>query len=111
MAIPTKKGLPANMPQPEIVSRNGSYVAYLRMQERVGAFRDFLREYGQTTEQQEWIAAKLMGRWRSGSPLVLAPKKDDPELGADTSDTTTSMMELWTPSVTAGAFVLWPYSR
>ena len=24
-----------------------------------------------------------MGRWRSGAPLVLAPDKDDPELGAD----------------------------
>jgi deferrochelatase/peroxidase EfeB len=24
-----------------------------------------------------------MGRWRSGAPLVLAPNKDDPELGAD----------------------------
>ena len=29
------------------------------------------------------IAAKLMGRWRSGAPLVLAPDKDDPALGAD----------------------------
>ena len=29
------------------------------------------------------MAAKLMGRWRSGAPLVLAPKADDPALGAD----------------------------
>ena len=29
------------------------------------------------------VAAKLMGRWRSGAPLVLAPNKDDPQLGAD----------------------------
>ena len=29
------------------------------------------------------LAAKLMGRWRSGAPLVLAPNKDDPALGAD----------------------------
>ncbi|MBV9230114.1 MAG: peroxidase, partial [Chloroflexi bacterium] len=28
-------------------------------------------------------AAKLMGRWRSGAPLVLAPQQDDPELVAD----------------------------
>jgi len=34
-------------------------------------------------EEQEFVAAKLMGRWRSGAPLVLAPDKDDPELGAD----------------------------
>jgi deferrochelatase/peroxidase EfeB len=29
------------------------------------------------------MAAKLMGRWRSGAPLVLSPDRDDPELGAD----------------------------
>ena len=32
---------------------------------------------------QELLAAKFMGRWRGGAPLVLAPDKDDPELGAD----------------------------
>jgi deferrochelatase/peroxidase EfeB len=71
------------LPQPEILSRNGSYVAYLKLEEHVGAFRDFLRKGGRSHEQQELLAAKLMGRWRSGAPLVLAPKKDDPELGAD----------------------------
>ena len=70
-------------PQPEILSRNGSYLTYLRMEEHVGAFRDFLRQHGKTREEQELIAAKLMGRWRSGAPLVLAPQKDDPALGAD----------------------------
>jgi deferrochelatase/peroxidase EfeB len=49
----------------------------------VGRFRDFLRRHGQTREEQELVAAKLMGRWRSGAPLVLAPEKDDPTLGAD----------------------------
>jgi Dyp-type peroxidase family len=78
-----EEGPAAGMPQPEILSRNGSYVAYLKMEEHVGAFRDFLRAHGETPEQQELIAAKLMGRWRSGAPLVLAPDKDDPELGAD----------------------------
>jgi len=71
------------MPQPETLSRNGSYLAYLRLQEHVGAFRDFLRQQGQTREEQELVAAKLMGRWRSGAPLVLAPQKDDPALGRD----------------------------
>ena len=71
------------MPQPETLFRNGSYLAYLRLQEHVGAFRDFLREQGQTRDEQELVAAKLMGRWRSGAPLVLAPEKDDPALGVD----------------------------
>jgi deferrochelatase/peroxidase EfeB len=29
------------------------------------------------------IAAKMVGRWRSGAPLVLAPDRDNPELGED----------------------------
>src|SRR5277367_357997 len=71
------------LPQPEILSRNGSYMAYRRLEEHVGKFRDFLREHGKTPEEQELVAAKFMGRWRSGAPLVLAPDKDDPALGAD----------------------------
>jgi deferrochelatase/peroxidase EfeB len=71
------------IPQPEILTRNGSYLAYLMMEEHVGRFRDFLRQNGATPEEQELVAAKLMGRWRSGAPLVLAPEKDDPELGGD----------------------------
>jgi deferrochelatase/peroxidase EfeB len=71
------------VPKPEILTRNGSYLAYLMMQEHVGRFRDFLRQNGATPDEQELVAAKLMGRWRSGAPLVLAPEKDDPELGGD----------------------------
>ena len=72
------------LPQPEALSRNGTFMAYRRLQEHVGAFRDFLRQHGgPTAEGQELIAAKLMGRWRSGAPLILAPEKDDPALAAD----------------------------
>ncbi len=71
------------LPQPELLTQNGSYVAYVKLEEHVAAFRDFLRQHGSTREEQELVAAKLMGRWRSGAPLVLAPRKDDPELGAD----------------------------
>jgi Dyp-type peroxidase family len=83
LGYPDEDGPPANLPQPEILSRNGSYMAYRRLQEHVGKFREFLRQQGRTPEEQELIAAKLMGRWRSGAPLVLAPDKDDPALGAD----------------------------
>ena len=78
LGYPDEDGHVASQPEPEILRRNGSYVAYRRLEEHVGAFRDFLREHGQTPEEQELIAAKLMGRWRSGAPLVLAPDKDDP---------------------------------
>ena len=83
LGYPDETGLLAPLPQPEILSRNGSYLAYFRLQEHVGTFRDFLQQHGKTAEEQELVAAKLMGRWRSGAPLALAPKKDDPELGKD----------------------------
>ena len=84
LGYPDEEGPPPKLPQPEILSRNGSYMAYRRLQQHVGAFRDFLREQGgPTADEQELLAAKLMGRWRSGAPLVLAPDKDDPSLADD----------------------------
>jgi Dyp-type peroxidase family len=84
LGYPDEDGPPPKLPQPEILSRNGSYMAYRRLQQHVGAFRDFLREQGgPAPEDQELLAAKLMGRWRSGAPLVLAPEKDDPAIAAD----------------------------
>ncbi|TXI54376.1 Dyp-type peroxidase [Mycolicibacterium mageritense] len=68
---------------PEALSRNGSYLAYRRLEEHVGLFRNYLKQNADTPEGEELLAAKLMGRWRSGAPLVLAPAHDDPELGAD----------------------------
>lgn len=78
-----ESGPPLDLPQPESLSRNGTFMAYRRLREHVGRFRDFLAEHGETADDQELLAAKLMGRWRSGAPLVLAPETDDPELGAD----------------------------
>jgi hypothetical protein len=53
------------------------------LQEHVGLFRDYIREKAETPDDEELLAAKFMGRWRSGASLVLAPEHDDPELGAD----------------------------
>ncbi|WP_433592753.1 Dyp-type peroxidase [Nocardia sp. CA-145437] len=85
LGYPDERGEPKEQPRPEVLSRNGTFMAYRRLREHVGRFRDFLAEHGATADEQEMVAAKLMGRWRSGAPLVLAPETDDPELGADLS--------------------------
>lgn len=82
LGYPDESGQPYPMPDAK-VANNGSYLAYRRLEEHVGKFRDFLAAHAETRDEQELIAAKLMGRWRSGAPLTLAPEKDDPELGAD----------------------------
>lgn len=71
------------MPRPEILGRNGTFVAIRKLQTRVAAFRQYLRAHAKSPEEEEWLSAKFVGRWPSGAPLVLAPERDDPELGAD----------------------------
>jgi Dyp-type peroxidase family len=71
------------MPRPEVLGRNGSYVVFRKLHQRVAAFRQYLKENAGSPDEQELLAAKMMGRWRSGAPLALSPTRDDPELGAD----------------------------
>ena len=68
---------------PEIVGRNGTYVAVRKLHQRVADFRKFLKASSNNADEEELLAAKMMGRWRSGAPLALCPFHDDPELGAD----------------------------
>src|SRR5258705_11401130 len=83
LGYPGEAGVPLQMPQPDILGRNGTYVGLRKYQSRVGAFNRFLRANGNTEEERELLAAKLVGRWRSGAPLTLAPEVDNPTLGAD----------------------------
>jgi Dyp-type peroxidase family len=83
LGYPGEGGVSPPMPQPDILGRNGTYVGFRKYQSRVGAFNRFLRANGSTEEEQELVAAKLVGRWRSGAPLTLAPDVDNPALGAD----------------------------
>jgi Dyp-type peroxidase family len=78
-----EKGSMPRMPQPEVLGRNGCYVAYRKLYEDVAAFRRYLAQNSASLDEQELLAAKMMGRWRSGAPLALCPVHDDPELGAD----------------------------
>ncbi len=73
------------MPQPDVLGRNGTYAVFRKLHERVAAFRQYLRTNSEHDAQEELLAAKMMGRWRSGAPLALAPEHDDPQLGADPS--------------------------
>jgi deferrochelatase/peroxidase EfeB len=84
LGYPDESGVTVPLPFPEVLTKNGSFLAYRKMQEHVGRFRDYLKANGNTVEEQELVAAKLMGRWRkTGAPLVLSPDKDDKELGFD----------------------------
>jgi len=83
MGYPDELGETATSPEPEQLRRNGTFLAFRKFHTRVAEFRKYLREQASSPEEEELIAAKMVGRWRSGAPLVLAPEYDDPKLGAD----------------------------
>lgn len=70
---PDEDGQVVTEPTPLLV-QNGSYVVHRKLQQHVGRFRESLlnaaRESGL---DKELVAAKVVGRWRDGVPLVLSP--------------------------------------
>jgi Dyp-type peroxidase family len=83
MGYPDELGTTATGPEPEVLRRNGTFLALRIFHMKVAAFRSYLREQASSPAEEELIAAKMVGRWRSGAPLVLAPDRENPELGGD----------------------------
>lgn len=83
MGYPDEQGAIASQPSPDALRINGTFAAMRKFHANVAAFRTYLRDNSSGPEDEELLAAKMVGRWRSGAPLVLAPEHDDPELGAD----------------------------
>jgi Dyp-type peroxidase family len=76
-------------PDPPELRLNGTYVVFRKLYQDVAAFRRYLATaakglYGSDDQyHQELVAAKMMGRWRSGCPVDLSPDKDDPTIADD----------------------------
>jgi Dyp-type peroxidase family len=65
-------------PDPRLV-RNGTYVVYRELEQDVGRFRRGLKTAAQACDLPvELVAAKVVGRWRDGTPLELSPDYDPP---------------------------------
>lgn len=68
------------------VGRNGSYLVFRQLAQNVRGFWRYLDGATRTADGAEdpaarlRLGAKLVGRWPSGAPLVLAPDADEPAL-------------------------------
>ncbi|MGA8210905.1 MAG: peroxidase, partial [Nocardioidaceae bacterium] len=75
LGFPDEDGQTNEGPDPRLM-RHGTFVVYRRLQQRVGEFRRMLGEASDLTGlPPELVAAKLVGRWRDGTPLELAPDR------------------------------------
>ena len=69
---------------PAPFDRNASFMVWRKLHQDVAGFRAQLAEQAERLQlDEELVAAKLVGRWRDGSPLVLRPDAPDPQLGND----------------------------
>lgn len=76
-------GLP---PPPRDFGRNGSFLVIRQFEQHVDTFNDYCKKAAalaasQTGNQaitQDWVAAKMLGRWQNGSSLVRNPDHPGP---------------------------------
>ena len=65
---------------------HGSYVVYRKLQQDVAAFWQFVKREADRSGgvddpcRMVWLAARMVGRWPSGTALMLSPEADDPKL-------------------------------
>lgn len=94
-----------SLPDPPVLGKNGAFNAYRVLEQDVAAFEAFLdraagqlldnpaanellpagseaafgRQVSRLEAMREVVAAKLMGRWRNGTPLELSPHSPAPQ--------------------------------
>jgi Dyp-type peroxidase family len=76
-------GGPPPAPAPPL-HRNGTFMVWRKLRQDVAGFRAFVA--GAATDTglgADVVAAKVLGRWPDGSPLVLRPQSGDKRLGND----------------------------
>jgi Dyp-type peroxidase family len=62
------------------LGRNGSFLVVRQVAQHVAQLWRHLDEVTHDPVESDKLAAKLIGRWKSGAPVVLAPDADDPTL-------------------------------
>jgi Dyp-type peroxidase family len=67
------------------LGRNGSYLVFRQLHQEVRSFWQHLEQVSQNSQERLKLAAKIVGRWPSGAPLVESPDDDAPDL-ADKND-------------------------
>ena len=78
------------VPQPDALGRNGTYVVFRKLHQTWPRSAGTCSDHAAGAEEQELLAAKFVGRWRSGAPLVLRPSTTIPSWAPTRPATTPS---------------------
>ena len=72
---PDTEGTPARD-----LGKNGTYLVFRQLAQNVPAFWQFMQAQTDDADAAIRLASKMVGRWPSGAPLVLAAETDDPNM-------------------------------
>jgi len=83
LGLEDEDGQPSGPPDGAL-GRNGTFMVWRKLRQDVPAFRRYLRDAARGYPGgEELLAAKIVGRWRDGTPLVLSPAAPDPAISGD----------------------------
>ncbi|HEY6189188.1 MAG TPA: Dyp-type peroxidase [Pyrinomonadaceae bacterium] len=78
----TKPGKPSEAGP--VWGKDGSFFVVRRLRQNVEGFHRFLEVQAQALGiSSDLLGAKLVGRWKSGAPILREPDHDEPRLGSD----------------------------
>lgn len=84
LGYPDEENVPPGAPTPDELAVNGSFLVYRKLRQDVAGFRAQLARAAQLYPgDEELLAAKIVGRWRDGTPLDVSPARPDPVIVAD----------------------------
>ena len=84
LGYPDEENVLPDAPTPDQLATNGSFLVYRKLHQDVAAFRAQLAQAAQLYPGgEELLAAKIVGRWRDGTPIDLSPEHPDPAIVAD----------------------------
>jgi Dyp-type peroxidase family len=79
-----EEGVLPTAPSPAELSTNASFLVYRKLYQDAAAFRKRLSDSAKLYPGgEELLAAKVVGRWRDGTPLDLSPERPDPSIATD----------------------------
>jgi Dyp-type peroxidase family len=83
LGYPEEDGTLAKRPDPPL-RQSGTYTVVRKLYQDVGAFTKYVRELSEgCSSKEEHIAAMIVGRWRDGTPVEVAPERPNAMLSAD----------------------------
>jgi Dyp-type peroxidase family len=76
-------------PVPHLLAANGTFMVYRKLHQNLATFRTWLdRQSALYGGGKEKLAAKLIGRWRDGTPIELSSDKPDSGIAQDPNRST-----------------------